>query len=401
MIKALRKKFVRVSMLSVAIVILFVVLALNFTNYRQIYSHPRGILALLVDNGGIFPTYEPQKYDKKPRDISPDARFTARYFSVRITEAGAVYHFGPEHFETMTKDLAFSYAKEVQALGKNRGELGDYLYERVPYDGGTLLVFVNSQREQEMVGSFFINTLWISGICLLAVGFLVVVFSKNAIRPIVEGYEKQKQFITDASHELKTPLAIISTNAEVLEIENEDSPWVASIQNQTARLSHLVNQLVTLARMDEPGGHDPKKYFDLAMALEEEIKKFKALDDQVDVSIHQEGLFYGDEGAIRQMFSILIDNALKYHKPESTIRVKLFSKGKKIFFSMENQAIGITKGDLSLFLERFYRPDASRNSQLGGHGIGLSIVKAIVEKHSGKIHIFSPEDEVIKVEILL
>lgn len=227
----------------------------------------------------------------------------------------------------------------------------------------------------------------------------MLVFSKKAIAPIAESYEKQKQFITDAGHELKTPLAIINTNVEVIEIDYGESQWTKSIHNQVFRLSDLVESLVSLTRMDEEKNQLTKKDFSLSDLVLEASEQFfemsKLCDKQLVLEVEENISYHGNKQAISQLLSILIDNALKYGLKDNPIRVELKKQGKKIFLQTTNRAENLSTGNYDILFDRFYRADSSRNSKLKGYGIGLSLAKAIVLKHKGKITAKSPNGKTI------
>lgn len=223
--------------------------------------------------------------------------------------------------------------------------------------------------------------------------------------PISESYEKQRQFITDAGHEIKTPLTIIDANAEIMEMEYGDSEWLEGIRSQTSRLASLTNGLIYLSRMEESRQRLPRITFSLSDLVEETVLSFQPLADTQNKSfaadIEPLLSFHGEESSIRQLISILLDNALKYSPENGIIEVLLHKKGKRLRLSVRNSVDFIEKEHLSRLFERFYRTDNSRNSKTGGYGIGLSIAKAVVDSHKGKITAQTSDGHSLEITVIL
>jgi signal transduction histidine kinase len=234
---------------------------------------------------------------------------------------------------------------------------------------------------------------------------LVSVFSKKAIKPIIESMEKQKQFITDAGHEIKTPLAIISANADVLELTGGDSEWITSIRNQITRLDKLVKNLLTLSKIDEGNIKMVFTDFDLSKAVFETAGAFEAIAETQKKKFQMElqpGLkYHGDESSIQQLISTLVDNALKYSNVEGSIKISLNATKKGAKLEVFNTADEIDKANLDKLFGRFYRADSSRSRDTGGYGIGLSIAKSIVEAHHGKISVKSDDGKSICFTVII
>ncbi len=215
---------------------------------------------------------------------------------------------------------------------------------------------------------------------------------------MAESYEKQRRFITDAGHELKTPITVIDTSAEVLELEQGENQWTKSIRHQAARLASLTENLISLSRMDESSSLAMVD-FSLSDAVEESADALRALLEtggrslRMDIEPHIS--CRGSEQHIRRLVGILLDNASKYAVPDSEIMLSLKKQGKSAVLICENQADDVAPGDHDEFFERFYRADASRSSETGGHGIGLSMARAIVQAHRGKISAFSPDGHTV------
>lgn len=232
-------------------------------------------------------------------------------------------------------------------------------------------------------------TLAIAAVCLVVVFGLVVLFSRRAITPYLKNMEAQKQFITNASHELKTPLTAIATSADVLAMEHDGDEWVHNIQTQTGRLSKLITNLVTLSRLDEEDPFPVRTEFSLSDALWEISEPFVSLAQAKGKTYTQDiadGLSVtGDRTAIQQMVSILLDNALKYSPDGGSISLTARRSGKKAEITVSNTTDGVRNIDAARLFDRFYRADESHSNTVSGTGIGLSIAKATVDARGGRI----------------
>lgn len=306
---------------------------------------------------------------------------------------------------SISEEEAGEYAKKIFENHSVKGFEGEYRYRKVAYGTDTLLIFLNCRQELSMVKFFLLISLSVSLLGFITVSVLIIVFSKIVFQPIAESYEKQKRFITDASHEIKTPLTIIDANVEVLEMENGENQWTKSTRNQVKRLTVLTQQLITLTKLDEKNDTLEKSDFCVSDALIESIQSFNSLAEtqnkRLDVRIEGNIRFLGDEKSIRQMMEILMENAIKYSVTGGAIRVSLKRKGKKIQLKLFNEAKDIPQGKLDVLFERFYRLDTSRNSETGGSGIGLSVAKAIVLSQGGKISAYSTDGNSLTVEVIL
>lgn len=211
---------------------------------------------------------------------------------------------------------------------------------------------------------------------------LIILLSEFALRPVEDGYVKQRQFITDAGHELKTPLTIISANAEILEMENGENECIEDIKNQVARLSELTKNLVVLSKLEE--GEKPIfSEGNLSDAVIQTVQIFSRVaqknSKEINLQVQEDIKMQASEENIRRMISLMLDNCIKYSL-ESKISVKLHKDGKNVVFSTSN-ATNLPKGNHNRLFERFYRPDSSRARESGGQGIGLSVVKTIADLH--------------------
>jgi len=400
MVEMLRRKFILISVSAVFIVVFAIGLFSNLTTYFQIGRNADELLHILAENDGFFP--KPNFLDsqyKLPSKLSPEAPFSTRFFTVKMDDSGNLISVDTGKIFSISIDQALAYANTVLQSENMSGFKDDYKYLVVNKEYGSLLVFVDIRRDLQIFHLFLRGSLITGIIAIIAVFIIVLIFSKKAIAPVAESYEKQKQFITDAGHELKTPLAIINANAEVLEMNYGESQWIRSILKQVLRLSNLVESLVSLTRMDEARYQLAYSKFSLSALVEETVEQFREMsrmyDKKLVVEVEENCNYYGNEQSIGELVSLLIDNSLKYGRKESLIKVELKKQGKKYILKTKNEADDLSIGNYDILFERFYRADSSRNSKLEGYGIGLSIAKSIVLKHKGKITAESPDGKTI------
>ena len=412
MIKRLQRKFIISAMAAVTIVLSIIMIIINSVNYVNIIKSANNLLNILEDNNGVFPMEEKDnphaedKDEKKPpkMDISKEAPFQTRYFTVEITPEGNVYRIDTGKIAAISTETAKEYALELYNQNKTEGRRDCYIYRaNSSQNGNTMYIFLNVENDLKNFYTFLWSSIAVSIIGIVFVLILIVVFSKRIVSPMAQSYEKQKTFITDASHEIKTPLAVIEANTEVVEIENGESQWTRSIKEQISRLSELTEKLVFLAKMDEERNIFVMTEFSLSKVAQEITEGFngmaKAQNKKYTVSIDSDIGVKADEKAIKQLLSILIENAFKYSDREGNIAVTVKKNGKYKEIEVRNTADNLKKGDLSILFERFYRLDSSRNSHTGGSGVGLSIAKAIVEAHKGKIKAYSLDGKEIVLKV--
>ncbi len=397
MLKKLRLKFIGTAMLAVSLVLVLLMGCINAVSYKSVVDDAEQKLDVLEEYGGTFP-YDNSILNSIFRGkFSMETPFDSRYFTVMINTKQMVASVDIGHIASVDTDSAAALAYSLYQKGKTNGFTSSFRYRAVNTDYGTQYIFLDCGREMNTVRDFFSASMILSGACLLLVFIFVFIFSKAAIKPTVEAYTKQKRFITDAGHELKTPLAIISAANEVIELDNGENEWTESIRNQIKRLSSLIEKLVMLAKMDEETVTKVNTRFSLSDAVRETAESFSAVaaarNRTLITEIEPNIDFTGDENSIKQLTSLLTDNAMKYSNDGGTVRVALRRSGKKNELTVFNTVEHIEKGEHREFFERFYRADGSRSVKTGGHGIGLSVAEAIVTAHKGKITAVAPNEK--------
>ena len=401
MFKSLRRKFITTAVGSVAVVIAILAIALNFINY---YKLEERIDTTLLDASKSQALIKIFVEDGDDLIITKNSSSTTDYngFSIaKVDDSGRIIKTYRDDTLIPNQDALQSKVIEALKEGKTSGFIGSYRFLKAETNVGNLILFLNCQRELDSQHSFEKNSLLISIGVIASVFVLIVLISKRVIAPIQETYIKQKQFITGASHELKTPLAIISSNADVLEMMNGDSKWTQNIHNQVDRLTSLVNSLVVFSRMEEKDTVERTR-FDLTNALESRIEDFNELANfqkkNIVTDIDPDLYYFGEEASIVQLMDILLENAIKYAPEDSGISVSLKKNRKYAILKVSNKAT-VQKGDLGKVFDRFYRLDESRNSAIKGYGIGLSMAQLIAEKHKETIRAYAPEDGIFKIEM--
>ena len=438
MISKLRRNFILITMCSTFAVLAVIIGTINLVSYHRMVEKADDILVLLAENNAMFPempqggfeSVEPPEGDMEKltpkyrdgmkkgmmngtmgsmingamQDMSPETPFETRFFSVKLDEAGKLVAVDTGKIAAVATEDAVAFAEAIWESGHKKGFYNTYRYMVTEQADGSMIVFIDRSRELAAFFTLAATSISVAVLGLAAVFVLVLFFSKIVFRPVAASYEKQKRFITDASHELKTPLTIISANVEVLEMMQEENEWTKNIRNQVSRTNALVEQMVTLSRMDEENSLQAEK-FSLSEAVTETAELFRTMTDnvekQLEIAVGGEYTYCGDEKLIRQLISLLVDNAVKYSSEKGTIKVTLQQKGRHYYLTVWNTVEEIQKGNLDILFERFYRLDSSRNSKTGGSGIGLSIVKSIAEAHRGKVQAKSEDGKSLEITVIL
>lgn len=405
MIYTLRRKFIAIAMASLFIVLTLLIATINISNFQNINENSDVILNILIENGGTFPMKKKNHdgFKPMPPEMSPEIPFSTRYFSAITNKDGEVIALNTENIAAVSTTMAEELASHAYSKDKASGFIDIYKYGRLDTANGSLLIFIDCKRDLDTFYSFLFNSILVGLTGMFLVFILVLILSKRIVKPVAESYEKQKRFITDAGHELKTPLTIINANIEILELEKGENQWTKSIRNQVQRLSTLTSDLVTLSRMDEENNKQLITDFSLSDAISEACEPFYVMAENqhktFDIDIEKNLSFKGNEQSLRQLVSILLENAMKYSDEAGKINLTLKRQGRKTLLSLYNSTNSIEKGNLDILFERFYRGDASRNSANGGYGIGLSIAKAIVTSHKGTISAASSDGKSIVITV--
>ena len=277
MINKLRRKFIWIAILSVFFVLGTIVVIINVINFSKVDEYSNKVISVLVENEGDFPQNFPLRPGRGDNGMTPETPFEVRFFTVMLNEQGEVVFSDTSRIAAITPETAEKYAKNLYVDGEIKGMYDDYKYQTKETNEGTLYIFLDCTREMNSFRNFFQVSILISLGGLSVVFILIIIFSRIALKPVEESYKKQKSFITNASHDIKTPLTIISANAEVIEIEYGEGEWTKEIKKQTERLTALTDKLVFLSRMDEENYQIEKTEFDLSELVVEAIEPYEIM----------------------------------------------------------------------------------------------------------------------------
>lgn len=337
---------------------------------------------------GSRPGGEQYRSDDLAGRMNAELPYRSRYFSVALASDGTASSADTDRIAAVTEAEALELGEKAAATGRRKGFEGVYRF-RLSADGATLW-FLDCSSELSSFRGDLRNGILIALGGLAAVLILLILLSGRIVRPLAESYEKQKRFITNAGHELKTPLAIINADTEVLELDIGGNEFLTDIRRQTGKLSALTADLITLSRMEEENRPRILTVFSLSRMAEEASDPYRAAAMSAGKTLKKEiaeGVdMQGDEAAVAQIFGILLDNAFKYSPENGTVTVRLEDQGRSALITVENDtAEPVTREECDRMFERFYRGDAARSASGGGFGLGLAIASAAVSAHKGKI----------------
>lgn len=453
MVKKLRRRFIAVTILSVFSTITLLTIIINGISYQNVLDRSDWTLSVLAANHGTFPesllikerhnsvevsgsgdvkekstiiVQKKRRFSKlNPNDDSNDrsyifriqldnkARtsaqpFETRYFSVLTNSDGTLREVDSSQLLAVNKDALESIQEKAERKLSKDGKcafIEDFRCTRVTEKNGTRYIYLDCSRSLDNFRAFRNVSILVCLIGVTIISALITFFSGKILRPVAESYEKQQRFITDAGHEIRTPLTIINADVSVLEMEQpDDAPneWLEDIRQQTRRLSNLTEELVYLTRMEEVQKTSVNmKRLNFSKIVGDVAHSFESWalvsEKKYDCSVSKDLFLRGDESALRKLVSILLDNAFKYSSDSGDIRLRFYRQGKSIFLTVSNSVDEIPKDSIPHLFDRFYRADSSRNSETGGHGIGLSIAQAVVRAHGGKIVAYTPDGKTLRI----
>lgn len=402
MFRKLRLRFIATASLAILIVLFSVVGVLNSARHVQTVDEINKILTLLSDNGGSFPSIS-KTTSELGDTVSVDTLFQYRYFSAKMDHHGNIISLNSSNISDLTDQEVKEF---LERINHSKDTRGDFSYHHHTYSymvsetsrRSDLIVVLDSTNQFRDNMALVHLSIWMSGISFIFFVLVISIVSGKVIKPFIRNYERQRRFITNAGHELKTPLAIISANNELVELMNGESEWTKSTNDQVKRMTGLINSLVAMARLEE----QPElvltnvNFSDIARDAAEDfkgpvIKDGKEFIMDIQPNIHVKA----EEKSLFELVTLLVDNANKYCDPAGKVSVTLrknrLSKAK---LEISNT---YTKGkdvDYTKFFERFYREDESHNNKTSGYGIGLSMAQTMVKLFKGNISVNYKDDSI-------
>ncbi len=417
MIKRLQRRLTAMVIGVLLVIAVGIVLAINGANLVSIRGRMYASLEILMENEGRRPEgflfqedhREPPSGQDRERPEGADFRGArlrgerdqlaslTNSYTVRFDADGALSEWTSDRAELYTDEQIASIAGEIWRRGEGRGRIETQYYALRLTDEGGLAVVVDDRSEMAGVRSLLLSTVVVTALACMALGAGAVLLIRRMLRPVAEAFEKQKQFVWDASHELKTPLAVIAANADVLAGQIGPNEYLGYIRSEVRRTDRLVQNLLTLARLDSGTVRAEKRPFDLGRALLRVALPFESTVFEAGKTLETdvpEGVScHGDEEMIQQLAVILLSNALKYSDERGRIRLRMRAQGGKRIIEVHNTGEPIAPEAQAHVFDRFYRADSSHNRENQGNGLGLAIARTIVEAHRGRIGVSSAPGE--------
>ena len=396
MIKKTQSKVFMVVMLSLSIIIISIISVINIVNYKEskqesymLIENASGILKQMTSSHPTapLPMEDKNDFDKQQRVLY----WKAAQFYFVVVKDDTVIGIINENSEKYTNEEIKKYALYVSKKNKSHGSIDTLVYGIKNVKGNKIITFMDNSISNKSLRKMFLLSLLIGIVALVFAYFISKKISLWIVKPIEETLNKQKQFISDASHELKTPLAVICANADILETEIGNNKWLTYIQTEVASMDKLVNSLLSLARVEKERGKEELVDFDISKVVLGGTMAFESLAYEKEVilidDVDEKLKLKGNSEEIKQLISILIDNGIKHTKKGGKVIVTLKKRKNNIILKVKNMGEPIAKGEEEKIFERFYRSDESRNRDSKRYGLGLAIAKSIVEKHNGKIKV--------------
>ena len=462
MIKTLQKKFIVTAMIAISVLIVVLLGTVNVVNIVRINNRISSMMEAIIENDRFFggnefgnrpedipedmrlekpedmddndleeadedeDDYDENIYDNFPEEmtydrpenrddrfrlfnpvVNEDDKLSAVYFMVRLDNNGNVVFTDVNNISSVDEETAVEYANKVIAENEKEGKVDKYRYiiSKSPDGRGQTIVFMDVHSQTQSILAVIIVSIGAGLLCWIFMLLLVIALSKKAIKPIAENIERQKQFITDAGHEIKTPLAIILANTDAMELHNGENKWSKNIRKQTTRLSELMQRMLSLSKMDE--GTAKLKFEDIDITKlvmdtansfkESAVKKNIVIEKDIEENVYCKA----DKESMTQLINILTDNAVKYADENSVIKIKLKNKDKHMKLSVSNTCSNLPDIPPEKMFDRFYRGDSARTQKGGGFGIGLSVAQAVAQSHKGNITAKYKEDNIICFEVII
>lgn len=394
MTRTLQKKFVVTAMAAISILLLLLLGAINVANWIMVGNQIDRNLQMIAarETGGeAAPPREdipPRRFLEPPKNAY-DTVLSSNYFVVRYDPNGNITGIDISRTSAVSEDDARERAALAYVRGRESGRDGRFRYLLQTAPAGSTIIFLDTSGERFSYLRILLLSVGVGAVCWGLMLALVVFLSRRAIRPMEENIQRQKQFVTNAGHEIKTPLAIIQSNAEALELYQGESKWSRNIKEQTQRLDGLMKNLLTLARMDEGAGVTQPEDLPLSQMMEERVGDFLQPMEGRGIALKQEIqpdlTIRADRAQMEQLLSILLDNSVKYTDEGGTVWVRLNREGRQLRLSVENTCPALPDVPPEKLFDRFYRGNSARTQKSGGYGIGLAVARSLAQANGGSL----------------
>ena len=402
MLRKLRLQFILIASLAVTVVLLAFIGVLNSARFFQNEHEISTLLTILNDNQGEFPEGKSLEVELASTNLNTTRVEQMDYFSIQLNTSGDILSSDFSHIQSVTTADLESFLEKIDtdnAVGNLRYQGYSYSYQVKTISSQVKQIVVLDttvffSNRDELLATSFQMTVY----SLLFFIVIVFIFSSWAIKPYVENVENQKRFITNAGHELKTPLAIISANTEMQELLEGETEWSKSTRDQVVRMTELVNRMITLAKLEEQPDVILSEV-NMSAIVQDAAEDFKSLamkhQKEFELNIQPDIMVKAEEQALFELVTILVDNATKYCDPNGKVSVQLSqSKLKRAILEVSNTYQDGKNVDYSKFFDRFYREDESHNRQVEGYGIGLSMAQSLVRIFKGKLTVYYKKESI-------
>ena len=388
MIRALRRRFIFSAMAAFTILLLILVLGITFVSYIQMNTRTEAFMQAVLEepklpSAGVQPPQPPANRMRMMEN--PIA-----YYDVRINQDGTISDILEKGIWEPDMDAMRDYAEQVVASGDANGKIGGYRFRLFSSDDGSArLIFMDTSPQVHMLWNVLQTTVLLSLTCLLLLLLILLPISTRVVRSYAQHIEKQKQFITNAGHEIKTPVAIMLSNLDAMELIQGENKWSRNIRSQTDRLSVLLQRLLFMSRIDEKSMVLPMKTIELNPVVEAELEAYNPMLAERKLQLHcrldKKTHLNANREYLQQMIHMLLDNAVQYANEGGEIRISMEHKRRRVRLLFENTVEALPDCPPEALFDRFYRGNSARTQSSGGYGIGLSAARAIAEMHQGTI----------------
>lgn len=402
-----RKKIVLVILTMTILFLLVTLAAIYITSFLSLKNQSKEMLQRYVDRFSLeaaprsdhladLPDLEPQRNDKlKPADSV--LYQLSSFYSVAFSEEGEILSVDTGWGKVHPEDEIIAFAQDILAQNKHEGTYEHMIFRVEQQDGYTLVAFMDTLIMDDSMRTVLFNTLIIGAVSVMIVFAVSELLAKQIIRPLEENDCRQKQFISDAGHELKTPISVVNTNVEILSRQIGENQWLSNIQYENERMANLIKDLLMLSRAEN--STFISEDINLSKLVQQEVLPFEsvAFEHGIELisSISEGVAIKGNCSQLSQLISILTDNAISYSEGGKRVTISLKKTHRHAVITICNVGKEIPEEIKARLFDRFYRIDESRGETEGHFGLGLPIAKAITEAHHGRIHVECKEGSVI------